>query len=85
MGAVVLLALASLPHSVFVALNFVWASVPASPDASRTIVQIVAPPPIARLMSLFSSAWAAAAIGALLAGSIASVWAPRPPSFRLSP
>ncbi len=77
-GAVVLLALASLPpFPVFVALNFVWGiGAGITLTQSRTIVQIVAPPTHrARLMSLFQLGLGGGGpIGALLAGSIASVW-----------
>ncbi len=77
-GAAILLALASLPpFPVFVALNFVWGiGAGITLTQSRTIVQIVAPPTHrARLMSLFQLGLGGGGpIGALLAGSIASVW-----------
>ncbi len=77
-GAAILLALASLPpFPVFVALNFVWGvGAGITLTQSRTIVQIVAPPTHrARLMSLFQIGLGGGGpIGALLAGSIASVW-----------
>lgn len=76
-GAVVLLALASLPSfPVFVALNFVWGiGAGITLTQSRTIVQIMAPPTHrARLMSLFQLGLGGGGpIGAFLAGAIASV------------
>src|SRR5476651_220207 len=77
-GAVVLMALASLPpFPIFVALNFVWGiGAGITLTQSRTIIQIVAPPTHrARLMSLFQLGLGGGGpIGAFMAGSIASVW-----------
>jgi MFS family permease len=77
-GAVVLLALASLPpFPVFVALNFVWGiGAGITMTQSRTIIQIVAPATHrARLMSLFQLGLSGGGpIGAFLAGAIAAVW-----------
>lgn len=77
-GAIVLLALASLPSfPLFVALNFVWGiGAGITMTQSRTIIQIVAPPTHrARLMSLFQLGLSGGGpIGAFLAGSIAAVW-----------
>jgi MFS family permease len=77
-GAIVLLALASLPpFPLFVALNFVWGiGAGITMTQSRTIIQIVAPPTHrARLMSLFQLGLSGGGpIGAFLAGSIAAVW-----------
>ena len=77
-GAVVLMALASLPpFPIFVALNFVWGiGAGITLTQSRTIIQIVAPPTHrARLMSLFQLGLSGGGpIGAFMAGSIASVW-----------
>jgi MFS family permease len=77
-GAIVLLALASLPpFPLFVALNFVWGiGAGITMTQSRTIIQIVAPPTHrARLMSLFQLGLSGGGpIGAFLAGSIAEVW-----------
>ncbi len=78
MGAIVLLALASLPpFPLFVALNFVWGiGAGITMTQSRTIIQIVAPATHrARLMSLFQLGLSGGGpIGAFLAGSIAAVW-----------
>lgn len=77
-GAVVLMALATLPSfPIFVALNFIWGlGAGITLTQSRTIIQIVAPPTHrARLMSLFQLGLSGGApIGAFMAGSIASVW-----------
>jgi len=77
-GAVVLMALATLPpFPVFVALNFVWGiGAGITMTQSRTIIQIVAPPTHrARLLSLFQLGLSGGGpIGAFLAGSIAAVW-----------
>jgi MFS family permease len=77
-GAMVLLALASLPpFPVFVALNFVWGiGAGISMTQGRTIIQIVAPATHrARLMSLFQLGLSGGGpIGAFLSGSIAAVW-----------
>ena len=77
-GAVVLLALASLPpFPVFVALNFVWGiGAGITMTQSRTVIQIVAPATHrARLMSLFQLGLSGGGpIGAFLAGAIAAVW-----------
>ncbi|MBS0549091.1 MAG: MFS transporter [Proteobacteria bacterium] len=77
-GAVVLMALASLPpFPLFVALNFVWGiGAGITMTQSRTIIQIVAPPTHrARLLSLFQLGLSGGGpIGAFLSGSIAAVW-----------
>lgn len=77
-GALVLLALASLPpFPVFVALNFVWGlGAGITMTQSRTVIQIVAPATHrARLMSLFQLGLSGGGpIGALLTGTICSIW-----------
>ncbi len=77
-GAVVLVALASLPSfAVFVALNFVWGlGAGITMTQSRTVLQIVAPATHrARLMSLFQLGLGGGGpIGALLTGTICSIW-----------
>ena len=77
-GAFVLIALAMLPSfPVFVALNFVWGiGAGITMTQSRTVVQILAPVTHrARLMSLFQLGLSGGGpIGALLTGSICSVW-----------
>jgi MFS family permease len=78
MGALILFALASLPpFPVFVALIFVWGlGAGVTMTQSRTVVQIVAPATHrARLMSLFQLGLGGGGpIGALLAGTICSLW-----------
>ncbi len=77
-GAVVLVALASLPSfAVFVALNFVWGlGAGITMTQSRTVLQIVAPATHrARLMSLFQLGLGGGGpIGALVTGAICAAW-----------
>jgi MFS family permease len=77
-GAVVLVAMASLPpFPVFVALNFVWGlGAGITMTQSRTVIQIVAPATHrARLMSLFQLGLGGGGpIGALVTGTVCSIW-----------
>jgi len=77
-GAVVLLALATLPpFPIFLALIFVWGlGAGITMTQSRTVVQIVAPATHrARLMSLFQLGLSGGGpIGAFLTGTICSIW-----------
>lgn len=77
-GAVVLIALATLPpFPIFLALIFVWGlGAGITMTQSRTVVQIVAPATHrARLMSLFQLGLSGGGpIGAFLTGTICSIW-----------
>ena len=77
-GAVVLIALATLPpFPIFLALIFIWGlGAGITMTQSRTVVQIVAPATHrARLMSLFQLGLSGGGpIGAFLTGTICAIW-----------